>query len=420
MPIKKSKKSIYLDHAATTPVDPKVLKAMQPYWSQIFANPSALYKAGRTAHDAVENSRKQIATVLNCKPQEIIFTAGGTESNNMAILGIAQSFQKAYGKPGHIISTPIEHHSVLHVLDALKTLGWKISYVKVDKQGLIDLSDLKKLARKDTALVSVMYANNEIGTVEPISEVGKWLTGLNKVRTQKGLPRIAFHTDACQAAGALSLDVTELKVDLLTLNGSKIYGPKQSGILYIRNGIKIEPIIHGGGQEKDLRSGTENVPAIVGLGVALTLAQKDTHKENMRLLELQSYFVDRLSKKVKDININGPDISKVKIKTARKNLLSVLNRLPNNVNISFNGIEGETLMLYLDSKGISVATGSACATASLDPSHVLIAIGESRSAAYSAVRFTMGKETTKASLEFVIEALNDLIPMLRKVSKLNQ
>lgn len=404
-------KQIYLDYAATTPVDPRVVKAMQPFWSEQFANPSALYKAGQIAHEAIEKSRAQIASVLNCKAQEIIFTAGGTESNNLAIFGLAKNHMTKFSKPGHIISTPIEHHSVLHALDALKKWGWEVSYVKVDKQGSVDMADLKKLVRKDTALISIMYANNEIGTVEPIAEVGKWLTGLNKARVAKGLSRINFHTDACQAAGALNLNVHDLKVDMLTLNGSKIYGPKQTGILFVRSGLQLEPLIYGGGQERDLRSGTENVPGIVGLGIALTNAQKESAKETKRLQELQQYFVDRLSKKVKDIYINGPEIGSSKNKE--------LNRLPNNINVSFKNIEGETLMLYLDSKGIAVATGSACATASLDPSHVLVAIGQSKQNAYSAVRFTMGKDTTKQSLNIVLEALEELVPMLRKVNRLN-
>lgn len=399
---------IYLDHAATTPVDPRVLKSMEPFWSENFANPSALYKSGLIAKQAIDDSRAQIAKVLNCKASEIIFTAGGTESNNMAIIGTAKNFEKKFGKAGHIISTTIEHHSILHTLDELKQQGWKISLAKVNSEGFIDLVSLKKLVRKDTALISVMYANNEIGTIEPISEIGKWVSGLNKARAKNSLPRVLLHTDACQAAGALSLDTQELKVDLLTLNGSKIYGPKQTGILFVRSGVVLEPIIYGGGQEKNLRSGTENVPGIVGLGVALTLAQSAAKKESLRLNALQKYFIDRLSKKVDGIKLNGPSV------VATKNFT----RLPNNINISFDNIEGETLMLYLDSKGIAVATGSACATTSLDPSHVLMAIGQSRTAAYSAVRFTMGKGTTRASLDVVIKALGDLVPTLRKVNRL--
>jgi len=419
MNIKKSKKLIYLDHAATTPVDSRVVKAMQPYWTEQFANPSALYKSGRIANTAISEARSSIAKVLNAKPSEVIFTAGGTESNNLAILGVAQTYQKQHGKPGHIITT--EHHSVLDTVEALKNWGWKVSYVKVDREGFIDLADLKKLAKKGTALVSIMYANNEVGTIEPIAEVGKWLNGLNKARTSKGLARILFHTDACQAAGALTLNTQNLKVDLLTLNGSKIYGPKQTGILFARTGVKLEPIVHGGGQERDLRSGTENVPGIVGLASALNFALQSQSKENKRLRELQYYFADRLSKKVKDITINGPVISKqssVKVKLHSKE--NSFNRLPNNINVTFKDVEGETLMLYLDSLNVAVATGSACATASLDPSHVLIALGKTKADAYSAVRISMGHQTTMNTLNFVLEALEELVPMLRKVKSLER
>ncbi len=403
--MKKSTKPIYLDYAATTPVDPRVLKAMQPYWTQEFANPSALYTSGLKAARAINSARATISKILNCNPREIIFTAGGTESNNLALLGAAQAYQKQNKKPGHIITTAIEHHSVLHVVDALRQWGWKVSYAPVSKEGIVDLAALKKLVKRDTALISVMYANNEIGSIQPITEIGKWVSGLNRARAKKGLARILFHTDACQAGGALSLDTNQLKVDMLTLNGSKIYGPKQIGILYLRNGVSIEPIIHGGGQERNLRSGTENVPAIVGLGVALELAQKNLSKENKRLLELQNYFIDRLSKKVKDVDLNGPKPG--------------ANRLANNINLSFKNLEAESLMLYLDSKNIAVATGSACATASLNPSHVLIAIGKTNKDAYSSVRITMGHSTTRASLNYVIDALTDLVPILRKVTTLN-
>ncbi|HEX3099784.1 MAG TPA: cysteine desulfurase family protein [Patescibacteria group bacterium] len=402
--MKKLFKRIYLDYAATTPVDPRVVKAMQPFWSERFANPSALYKSGLDAHTAVAESRAAIAQILNAKPSEIIFTAGGTESNNLAILGMAQAYQKQHGKPGHIITTPIEHHSVLHVVEALKNWGWQISYAPVDSEGFINLEDLKKLAKKDTALVSVMYANNEIGTIEPIAEVGKWLTGLNKARFAKGLGRILFHTDACQAAGTLSLDVQELKIDLLTLNGSKIYGPKQTGILFVRTGVKLEPIIHGGGQERDLRSGTENVPGVVGLASALSLVVKDQKKENARLITLRNYLDDRLSKKVKGIKTNGPALSSKKDSK----------RLPNNLNFTIDKVEGEALMLYLDAAGIEVSTGSACTTTSEDPSHVLVAIGISKAQAYNSIRLTLGKQTTKAELDRVIGILPGLTEQLRR------
>lgn len=412
--MKPSKKLIYLDYAATTPVDPAVLKAMLPYWSDQFANPSALYQSGVQAKAAIDDARASIAATLNCKPSEITFTAGGTESNNLAIFGIANAYETQHGRPGHIITTAIEHHSVLHTVKALKSLGWKVSLAKVNSKGFVSLAELKKLVRKDTALISVMYANNEVGTIQPITEIGKWVNGLNKVRVQKKMQAIAFHTDACQAGGFLSLDTHNLKVDLLTLNGSKIYGPKQTGILFVRSGIKLAPLIHGGGQERDLRSGTENVPGIVGLATALQLTQKNSEKETKRLQQLQSYFVDRLSKKVKGYVVNGPVISTKPIK-----LITQIDRLPNNINVSFQGVEGETLMLYLDSKGIAVSTGSACATTSTDPSHVIVALGQSRKDAYNAVRFTLGKGTTKQQLDYVIDALAELVPMLRKVTNLN-
>ncbi len=407
--LRESTKIIYLDYAATTPVDPRVIKAMQPYWSQEFANPSALYKSGVKAAGAIDAARADIAKVLNCSPREIIFTAGGTESNNMAILGVAQNFQKTFHKPGHIITTPIEHHSVLHVMDALKQWGWKISYAPVNKEGLVDFAALKKLVRRDTALISIMYANNEIGTIQPIAEIGKWVSGLNRVRSQKRLSSILLHTDACQAAGALTLDTRSLKVDLLTFNGSKIYGPKQTGILFVRSGVKLEPIIHGGGQELNLRSGTENVPGIIGLTTALKLvshpaAQK---KENTRLISLRNQFADRLLKKVRGIAINGPKLSSD---------FNQLNRLPNNLNITIDGVEGEMLMLYLDAQGIEVATGSACTTTSQDPSHVLEAIGVPRKQAYNSIRLTLGKQTTKQQLDKVLKVLVPLITKLKLVT----
>jgi cysteine desulfurase len=399
--MKRSTKLIYLDHAATTPVDPRVLKAMQPYWSEKFANPSALYKSGRDANAAVNEARAGIAEILNCKPSEIIFTAGGTESNNLAIFGMAKAYQKKYRKPGHIITTAIEHHSVLHVIDELKSYGWKVSYAPTDKDGFVDLVEIKKLVRNDTALVSVMYANNEVGTVEPIAEIGKWLNGLNKVRVQKNLPRILFHTDACQAGGALSLNTQELKVDLLTLNGSKIYGPKQIAILFVRTGVELEPVIQGGGQERNMRSGTENVPSIVGLATALRIAQKDLAKENKRLLALQEYLIKKIRKEFKHSSLNGPDAS---LKT----------RLPNNINLTFKDVEGETLMLYLDAAGVAVSTGSACATTSLDPSHVLVALGIPKKEAYNAIRITTGRTTTKKDLDYLFQKLKEILKIIPK------
>ncbi len=414
--LKKSKKVIYLDHAATTAVDPKVLKAMQPYWSREFGNPSSLYKAGNDGKEAITQARKTIADILSCSPQEIIFTGGGTESINLAIFGIARQYELQHKKKGHLITSTIEHHAVLHSLQALQEEGWKVDYAPVDSEGFVKLDALKKLVRPDTILVSIMYANNEVGSIQPITEIGKWISGLNKARAAAKLARIYFHTDACQAAGSLPLSVADLHVDLLSLNASKIYGPKGIGLLYIKSGTPIRPIIFGGGQERNLRSGTENVPAIVGLGTALALAQKNKEKENTRLELLRNYIDDRLSKKVKGYSINGP---KLAITSARKHypINKSLQRLPNNVNISFTGVEGEALMLYLDAHNIQVSTGSACTTTSLDPSHVLEAIGIPRSEAYNAIRLTMGKATTKADLDYVIEVITQLVKKLRNTIK---
>lgn len=425
-PSQKRPKRIYLDYASTTPVDPKVWKAMAPFWSHDFGNPSAIYQSGLKASQALNSARQTIASILNCRSNDIIFTAGGTESNNLAILGIAKQYTKTHGgKTGHIISSATEHHSVLETLEALKEDGWKISFAPIDTTGMIDLEALKQLVQKNTALVTIMYANNEIGTIQPIQKIGEWLNGLNKIRTKKSeYDRIYFHSDACQGAGYLELDVTKLKVDLLTLNGSKIYGPKQTGLLFVKNGVEIQPVIFGGGQEHNLRSGTENVPGVVGLAKALELVQSSRTKEIKRLHTLQVYLHERLLKKVNEVRLNGPDILRyynsknsniVKIKSkSRTNTLVTMNRLPNNLNLSFKGVSGESLMLYLDSKGIEVSTGSACATASLDPSHVILALGESRMRAYEAIRITLGRGTTKLDLDKVIKETVKIIEMLRK------
>jgi cysteine desulfurase len=412
--IKPSKKLIYLDHAATTPLDPIVQKAMAPFWHEKFGNPSSLYKQGIEAKRAVEDSRKKIADLLGARPNEIIFTAGGTESVNLAIFGVARQ-----NKHGHIVTSKIEHHAVLKCCEALaepsfaspfaKASGDKkasegkqgsgVSYVNVDAQGFINLDELKKAIRPRTVLVSVMYANNEVGTIEPIAEIAKIIRKINLHRTQKNLPPILFHTDACQAAGALDLNVNRLGVDLLTLNGSKIYGPKQTGILYVRTGVKLHPLVFGGGQEHNLRSGTENVPGIVGLARALELAEKNKAKEVLRLEKLRDYFIKRLLK-ISGVSLNGPRGQ---------------GRLANNVNICADGVEGEALMLYLDGHNIAVSTGSACATSLVDPSHVIMALGKSAAQAQNSIRMTLGKATTKQELDYVLKVLPGLVTELRKI-----
>ena len=391
-------KSIYLDHAATTYLDSRVKKAMEPFWEKEFGNPSSFHSPGKRAKEAVGAAREKIAKVLGCRESEIIFTMGGTESDNLAIFGVAKALEKV-GR--HIITSKIEHPAVWHSCEKLASEGWQISYVKVDHQGLIDLKELAAAITKETAFVSIMYANNEIGTVQPIHEIAKII---RRKRKEFGTKHPYFHTDACQAAGALPIGVAKLGVDLLTFNGSKIYGPKGIGALYIKTGTPIVPLLYGGGQERGLRAGTENVPAIVGLGEALRLAQEGREKENARLIELRDYLIKNLLKIPKTI-LNGHQTL----------------RLPNNANISFLDIEGEAMVLYLDSKGICASTGSACSSASLEPSHVIRAIGLPYEAAHGSLRLTLGRKTTKADLDCVLKVLPGIVKKLRTISpvKLN-
>jgi cysteine desulfurase len=402
--ISKSKKNIYLDYAATTPVDPAVIKAMAPYWGQAFGNPSSLYKQGIEAKKAVDVARKTVAGLIGAKSSEIIFTAGGTESCNLAIFGTARRYTDLKtNKHGsaHIITTAIEHHAVLKSVEALKGEGYEVTLLKVDGQGFVNIADLEKAIRPETILVSVMYANNEIGTIEPIAGIGKSLQRINTKRLQDKLTRILFHTDACQAAGSLDLNVNRLGVDLLSANGSKIYGPKQTGFLFVRSGINLKPIIYGGGQERDLRSGTENVPGIVGLAKAMELANKNREIGNQKISKLRHYFISNLEK-IAGVELNGPRT----------------NRLANNIHVTIKGVEGEALMLYLDSYGVAVSTGSACSTGSSDTSHVLLAIGRPELAARSSIRFSLGKDTKKSDLDYVLKLLPGLIKELRNIKGL--
>jgi cysteine desulfurase len=414
-PIKPSKKPIYLDYAATTPVRPEVLKAMAPFWHDKFGNPSALYKAGLEARQAVDTARKEVASVLSCRDSEVIFTAGGSESINLAILGAARAYRKKHPKGGHLITSTIEHHAVLHTTDALKADGFTVTKISVDQTGLFTAADVKKAIRPDTFLVSLMYANNEIGTIEPIQEIGNIIRAENAKRAGslstfnfQLSTRILFHTDACQAAGYLTVDVNKLHVDLLTINGSKIYGPKQTGCLYVKKDTPLEPIIYGGGQEKSLRSGTENVPGIVGFAHALRLAHEERAAETKRIVKLRDYFISGILKQVSRSQLNGPSIS-------QKRNSDMLARLPNNVHISFADVDSEALMLYLDAKNIAAATGSACTSESTEPSHVLEAIGLSQSHIRGSIRFTLGKYTTKAELDYVLKILPPLITQQRNM-----
>lgn len=404
--IKPSKKLIYLDNAATTPIDPAVLKTMQPYLTNEYGNPSSLYQAGQKAQLAVNKARQTIAEILQAKPKEIIFTAGGTESVNLAIFGVARQYELTHKKKGHIIASAIEHHAVLHSLTALKEEGWEITLVKVDKDGVVKLDELKKAVRKNTVLISIMYANNEIGTIEPIPEIGKWMASLNKTRLTAKLPKIYFHSDACQAGNSLELNINKLGVDLLSVNGSKIYGPKQTGFLYVKSGTPLRPIIFGGGQEKNLRSGTENVAGAVGLAESLRLAQKSRIKENARLKTLRDYLLTKILKNISGVTVNGSDDRNAKS--------TDLLRLPNNINISVSDIEGEVAMFYLDGYNIAVSTGSACSSSSPDPSHVILALGKPQKDAFASLRLTLGRHTTKTELEYAYKVLAKVVKDQRK------
>jgi cysteine desulfurase len=377
-------KTIYFDNAATTPVRKEVFKAMKPYFSKSYGNPSSLHAKGLEARDAVEESRKTIAGILNCSTDELIFTSGGTESINLAIKGIAFARKK-----GHIITQKTEHDAVLETCKWLEKRGFDVTYLNVDEFGLVKPEHVEKHIRKDTILVSIMYANNEIGTIQPIKEIAE------VCRKHK----VLFHTDACQAAGYLDIDVQNLGIDMMTINGSKIYGPKGIGLLFVKKGIEIEPLLHGGGQESGLRSGTENVPAIVGFAKALELAQKEKVTEVQRLTALQDRLVSGLQR-ISDSKLNGHPQK----------------RLPNNVNISIYGIEGEAVLLMLNEKGICASTGSACSTKSLEPSHVLLALGMSHEMAHGSLRFSLGKHTKEKDISRLMKVLPGIVRKLRDMS----
>lgn len=394
------KRLVYLDHAATTPTDPRVVKAMAPFWTQNFANPSALYSLGQITHEAVEEARATVAEILFTQPDCVTFTSGGTEANNLAILGLITQ-QLKVRKKVHIITTAIEHHSVLEPIKELAKNGASVTYLPVNEHGEISIKELLAAIRPETVLISIMYANNEIGTINPIAEIGRELL---KYRKHNKTQFPFFHTDGCQAAGTLDLHVERLHVDLMTINGSKLYGPKGVGVLFARRGTPLQPIMFGGGQENAVRSGTENVPAIIGFTKALQLVQTNYSKETERQTKLRNYFWHQISKKIPEVKLNGPE-------------LTTDNRLANNLNVQFTGLEGETLVLYLDAYGIICATGSACATDSDDASHVLTACGLKLSEANASVRFTLGKATKKADLDLVMKYLPGIVKGIREMQK---
>ena len=391
-------KKIYLDYAATTPVDPRVLRVMLPYFDKIYGNAGSLHSFGREAKAAIYKARKKIAEILNCRPEEIYFCGSGTESDNLAIFGVARA-NKNFGN--HIITSSIEHPAVLESCHKLEKEGFQVTFLEVDQEGIVRLDSLKKAISDQTILVSVMYANNEIGTLQPIEEISQIIKEVKREREKRGVKvPIYFHTDACQAAGYLNLDVQKLGVDLLTLNGSKIYGPKGTGALFVRAGTKIEPLIFGGGQEGSLRSGTENTPGIVGLAEAFKIAQRERKKEVKREEKLRDYFIKEIMKKIPKVVLNGHPKK----------------RLPNNVNVSILDIEGEAILLWLDKYGIAASTGSACHSESLEPSHVILALGRPYEYAHGSLRFTLGRWTKKEDIDYVLKVLPKVVKKLREIS----
>ena len=382
-------KHVYMDYAATTPAAPEVVEAMTPYFHDKFGNPSSIHSMGQEGRDGVEAARAQVASVIHCEPSSVVFTGCGTEADNHAIKGVAFANRE---KGNHIITTTIEHHAVLYTCQFLKTMGFDVTFVPVDKYGMVDPADIKKAITKKTLLVSVMHANNEVGTVQPIEEIGK-------ITREAG---VYFHVDAVQTFGHLPIDVDKLGIDLLAASGHKLYGPKGVGLLYIRPDTRIVPLLHGGEQEEGRRAGTENTPGIVGFGKAAEMAQLGMKKEAEMLTGFRDRLIEAVLGQVGDTYLNG----------------HAKNRLPNNVNFSFDFIEGESILMYLDAEGICASTGSACSSASSEPSHVLTALGIPVERARGSLRLTMGKWTTHEEVDKVIEALPRIVAKLREMSPL--
>jgi len=382
-------KKVYLDHNATTPLHPEVLEAMLPYLKEKFGNPSSIHGFGRETKVALEEAREKVAQILGASSSEVFFTSGGTESDNLAIKGVAFANRK---KGRHIITSKIEHHAILESCKFLEKEGFEVTYLSVDSRGLVDPEDLRKAIRDDTTLVSVMYANNEVGIIQPIEE-------LCKIAKERG---VYFHTDAVQAAGKIPVEVQKLNVDLLSISGHKIYGPKGVGAIYIRKGVRITPWSHGGHHERSRRAGTENVPAIVGFAKALEIAEQEMESQNRHLRELTESFYRKLMESIPDVILNG-DLNR---------------RIANTLNLSFKGVEGESIILSLDLKGVAVASGSACTSGTLEPSHVLSAMGVDPAIAQGAIRFSFGRDNTMEDVEYVAGILPEIIERLRSMSPL--
>lgn len=383
------KKVIYMDHAATTATRPEVVEAMLPYFTESYGNPSSIYDLGSKNKEAIAKARQTIADSLGTDSQNIYFTAGGSESDNWALVATAE----AYGKSGgHIITSKIEHHAILHTCDYLKTRGYDITYVDVDENGIVNPADVEAAIRPDTVLISIMFANNEIGSIQPIKEIGA-------IAKAHG---ILFHTDAVQAYAQIPINVDEMNIDMLSASGHKLNGPKGIGFLYIRKGVKIKSFIHGGAQERKRRAGTENVPGIVGLGKAVEIAVATMDERIKTETELRDYMISRISAEIPYARLNGDKVR----------------RLPNNVNFSFQFVEGESMLIMLDMAGVCASSGSACTSGSLDPSHVLLAIGLPHEIAHGSLRLTLGYETTKEDVDYVVDEIKKIVERLRNMSPL--
>ena len=380
---------IYLDNAATTKTAPEVVDAMLPYFSEYYGNASTIYSLGAESKKAMDHARQTIADSLGAKPEEIYFTAGGSESDNWALKATAEAYAS---KGKHIITTKIEHHAILHTCEYLEKRGFEITYLNVDRDGLISLDELKAAIRPDTILISVMFANNEIGTIEPIAEIGE-------IAKEHG---VLFHTDAVQAYAQVPINVDEMHIDMLSASGHKLNGPKGIGFLYIRKGVKIRSFVHGGAQERSRRAGTENIPGIVGLGAAVERAMRIMDSKTRKEIELRDYLIGRLENEIPHCWLNGHRTK----------------RLPNNINFSFLFIEGESMLIMLDMKGICASSGSACTSGSLDPSHVLLAIGLPHEIAHGSLRLTLSEETTKEDIDYTVESLKAIVSRLRSMSPL--
>lgn len=380
---------IYLDNAATTKTAPEVVDAMLPYFSEYYGNASTIYSLGAESKKAMDHARQTIADSLGAKPEEIYFTAGGSESDNWALKATAEAYAS---KGKHIITTKIEHHAILHTCEYLEKRGFEITYLNVDRDGLVSLDELKAAIRPDTILISVMFANNEIGTIEPIAEIGE-------IAKEHG---VLFHTDAVQAYAQVPINVDEMHIDMLSASGHKLNGPKGIGFLYIRKGVKIRSFVHGGAQERSRRAGTENIPGIVGLGAAVERAMRIMDTKTRKEIELRDYLIGRLENEIPHCWLNGHRTK----------------RLPNNINFSFLFIEGESMLIMLDMKGICASSGSACTSGSLDPSHVLLAIGLKHEEAHGSLRLTLSEESTKEEMDIVAEEVKRIVQRLRDMSPL--